>query len=348
MTDKIEFFDQIELYLHIPFCVKKCAYCDFLSFPAGREEQSAYVEALLDEINKSLERGRATTIFFGGGTPSLLPGEEISRIMDAIRKKYEISADAEITLEANPGTITLEKLRAWKGAGINRLSMGLQSTENEELRNLGRIHTCEVFLQGYEMARTAGFENINIDLMSSLPGQSPESWRRTLKRVVDLEPEHISAYSLIIEEGTPFYDLYEEDVLRRERGETSILLPTEEEERQMYYDTKEILETYGYHRYEISNYAKTGYECRHNCGYWKRVNYRGYGLGASSLLDNVRFKNTSDLQKYLNREFLREEEEILTDREQMAEFMFLGLRLMEGISRHEFEETFGRPYDAVY
>lgn len=338
----------MELYIHIPFCIRKCAYCDFLSFPSAEEERKRYVKALLEEIYGAEERGDVVTIFFGGGTPSILAGQEILRIMDVVREKYSVARDAEITLEANPGTLTKEKLEAWKEAGVNRLSIGLQSAENEELKVLGRIHTWEEFLEGYQMARNVGFQNINVDLMSALPGQSGRTWRETLGKVAELNPEHISAYSLMVEEGTPFYEKYAGDVSRREKGMECEFLPSEEEERRMYEDTEKILRKNGYRRYEISNYAREGYECRHNCGYWQRVNYRGFGLGASSLINEVRFRNTADLNKYLAHDFARREEEILSVQAQMEEFMFLGLRLMRGISTATFETYFGRSYDRVY
>lgn len=338
----------MELYIHIPFCIRKCAYCDFLSFPSSEQDRQSYVKALLEEINQEPEGGDVTTIFFGGGTPSILPGEDIRRIMDALREKYRLEPGAEITLEANPGTLTEEKLAAWRAAGINRLSMGLQSAENAELRTLGRIHTWEEFLEGYGMARRAGFQNINIDLMSALPGQSIRTWQHTLEKTAALEPEHISAYSLIIEEGTPFYEKYAEEVRRREAGLDCAFLPSEEEERQMYYDTDRILKEWGYHRYEISNYAREGKECRHNCGYWRRENYRGFGLGASSLMHEVRFRNTADLAKYLRHDFSREDEEQLSISSQMEEFMFLGLRLTSGISIEDFEKKFSCTYEEVY
>lgn len=338
----------MELYIHIPFCIRKCAYCDFLSFPSSEQDRQSYVKALLEEINQEPEGGDVTTIFFGGGTPSILPGEDIRRIMDALREKYRLEPGAEITLEANPGTLTEKKLAAWRAAGINRLSMGLQSAENAELHTLGRIHTWEEFLEGYGMARRAGFQNINIDLMSALPGQSIRTWQHTLEKTAALEPEHISAYSLIIEEGTPFYEKYAEEVRRREAGLDCTFLPSEEEERQMYYDTDRILKEWGYHRYEISNYAREGKECRHNCGYWRRENYRGFGLGASSLMHEVRFRNTANLAKYLRHDFSREDEERLSISSQMEEFMFLGLRLTSGISIEDFERKFSCTYEEVY
>ena len=340
--------NKLELYIHIPFCIRNCAYCDFLSFPAGEKDRQSYVEALLDEIYGAKEKGDAATVFFGGGTPSILPGKEIGRIMDAVRAKYSVPEDAEITLEANPGTLNRKKLEDWKKAGINRLSLGLQSAENAELKALGRIHTWETFLESYRMAREAGFENINIDLMSALPGQSAYTWRKTLQKVTELKPEHISAYSLIVEEGTPFYEKYAEDVKRREKGLPCGFLPSEDEERQMYYDTEKILKAEGYRRYEISNYAREGFECRHNCGYWERKNYRGFGLGASSLIDEVRFHNTESMENYQNRAFGREDEEYLDAEAQMEEFMFLGLRLTQGISVNDFEKKFHTPYVSVY
>lgn len=340
--------NKLELYIHIPFCIRKCAYCDFLSFPAGEKDRQSYVEALLDEIYGAKEKGDAATVFFGGGTPSILPGKEIGRIMDAVRAKYSVPEDAEITLEANPGTLNRKKLEDWKKAGINRLSLGLQSAENAELKALGRIHTWETFLESYRMAREAGFQNINIDLMSALPGQSAYTWRKTLQKVTELKPEHISAYSLIVEEGTPFYEKYAEDVKRREKGLPCGFLPSEDEECQMYYDTEKILKAEGYRRYEISNYAREGFECRHNCGYWERKNYRGFGLGASSLIDEVRFHNTESMENYQNRAFGREDEEYLDAEAQMEEFMFLGLRLTQGISVNDFEKKFHTPYVSVY
>ena len=340
--------NKLELYIHIPFCIRKCAYCDFLSFPAGEKDRQSYVEALLDEIYGAKEKGDAATVFFGGGTPSILPGKEIGRIMDAVRAKYSVPEDAEITLEANPSTLNRKKLEDWKKAGINRLSLGLQSAEDAELKALGRIHTWETFLESYRMAREAGFENINIDLMSALPGQSAYTWRKTLQKVTELKPEHISAYSLIVEEGTPFYEKYAEDVKRREKGLPCGFLPSEDEEHQMYYDTEKILKAEGYRRYEISNYAREGFECRHNCGYWERKNYRGFGLGASSLIDEVRFHNTESMENYQNRAFGREDEEYLDAEAQMEEFMFLGLRLTQGISVNDFEKKFHTPYVSVY
>ena len=341
---------ELELYLHIPFCVKKCNYCDFLSAPAGEETRAAYVDALLEEIRgfDEPEGYEVVTVFFGGGTPSILPGQAIFRIMEALREKFSFRKGAEITLEANPGTVDKEKLSFYKKAGINRLSFGLQSADAEELKKLGRIHTWEKFLESFQLAREAGFSNINVDLMSALPGQTKESWEKTLRQVLALQPEHISAYSLIIEEGTPFYQLYEKDVERRDAGEEPELIPSEEEERAMYEATGMILKEQGYLHYEISNYAKPGCECRHNLGYWQRRDYLGFGLGASTLLNPVRYKNTEDLEAYLGGDFSKKEFFVLTKDNQIEETMFLGLRVLEGVSKEQFREQFSCELRVVY
>ena len=341
---------ELELYLHIPFCVKKCNYCDFLSAPAREETRAAYVDALLEEIRgfDEPEDYEVVTVFFGGGTPSILPGQEIFRIMEALREKFSFRKGAEITLEANPGTVDKEKLSFYKKAGINRLSFGLQSADAEELKKLGRIHTWEKFLESFQLAREAGFSNINVDLMSALPGQTKESWEKTLRQVLALQPEHISAYSLIIEEGTPFYQLYEKDVERRDAGEEPELIPSEEEERAMYEATGRILKEQGYLHYEISNYAKPGRECCHNLGYWQRRDYLGFGLGASTLLNPVRYKNTEDLEAYLGGDFSKKEFFVLTKDNQIEETMFLGLRVLEGVSKEQFLEQFSCELRVVY
>ncbi len=364
---------ELGLYIHIPFCVRKCEYCDFLSAPGTDGLKREYVEALLTEIQSYQGRTSAyvvPTIFFGGGTPSCIPEEDIARIMEEIRRSFPINEELlEATIEVNPGTITREKLTSYQRTGINRISFGLQSTDNEELRRLGRIHCYEEFLQNYILAREVGFRNINVDLMSALPGQTVESWERTLRQVAELEPDHISAYSLIIEEGTGFYDKYKSGGLYEQE------LPDEETDRQIYYKTKEVLETYGYYRYEISNYAKPNHECRHNNSYWVGTDYLGLGLGAASLLNHVRFSNTNDLSKYItlandyrvNRQgktdepasqtFLTMDEDILklridkkqlTREEEMEEFMFLGMRRCEGISKKEFVKRFGVTIDVIY
>ena len=243
----------LEIYLHIPFCAKKCRYCDFLSAPADRETQKAYIDAMKNEILRFPEAGkyRVDTVFFGGGTPSLLPGKDIETLLEALRKRFVFSADPEVTIECNPGTADPDQLLAYRRMGINRLSLGLQSADGRQLALLGRIHTWEDFLFTYRQARKAGFRNINVDLMSALPGQSVSSWEETLRKTADLEPEHISAYSLILEPETSLYEQYREEAEKRERGEDTEILPTEEEEREMYWRTQEILEEQGMERYEI-------------------------------------------------------------------------------------------------
>ena len=333
---------ELELYIHIPFCVKKCAYCDFLSGPASNQQIEEYVQALIEEIRyykEFVKKYEVSTVFWGGGTPSLLTGEQMKVLMEALGQTFFIRQNAEITMEANPGTVTVEKLRAYQKAGINRLSFGLQSVNNEELKMLGRIHTYEEFLESYEAARKAGFQNINVDLISAIPKQTVSSWEQTLQTIISLQPEHISAYSLIVEEGTTFAKLYGEGC------ELEHLLPSEEEERRMYERTEELLQEAGYHRYEISNYAKEGYECQHNLGYWERKEYLGLGLGASSLIEETRFHNTDEMEEYLrdasNPILLRRGQEKLDRQEQMEEFVFLGLRKIRGIQEEKFAEMFG-------
>lgn len=379
--------NELELYVHIPFCVRKCAYCDFLSFPSSEDLRQKYVHALIREIRscKNTYQGyRVPTVFIGGGTPSILSPAQIQAVFSAIRETFRMDPEAEITIEANPGTVTEEKLLAWKGAGVNRLSIGLQSVRDEELRMLGRIHDHRQFLDTWKLVRQAGMENVNIDLISAIPGQTPESWRETLRKTAELAPEHLSVYSLIIEEGTPFYerysngprDLRSED---RERGTKKDAsqdvrdgaqgpadpagafgsddqqyppLPDEETERLMYEETENILAEYGYARYEISNYAKPGCACRHNIGYWQRKAYLGIGLGSSSLIGKTRFCHTSDLETYLacagDPGKICEEEQFLSEKEEMEEFMFLGLRMMCGVTKSEFLRLFSVPVDTVY
>lgn len=338
---------ELELYLHIPFCVSKCKYCDFLSAPSGEEQRQIYVERLCRRIrywsdvihNYGYE---IVSIFVGGGTPSILTEAQITQVFEAVHESFPIREDAEITLEMNPGTDMKDKLPVYRELGINRLSMGLQSADNEELKCLGRIHTYEDFRQVYQWAREAGFTNINVDLMSAIPGQTLESYEDTLRKVADLEPEHISAYSLIIEEGTPFYERYGE-------GRHAEELPDEDIERQMYVRTGEILEDYGYHRYEISNYAKDDYECRHNLGYWDRKEYLGLGAGASSLMDHIRWKEPDHIGPSTGL-VLEEREDFtrLRRKDEMEEFMFLGLRKINGVSEHDFYKSFRVSMDEIY
>ena len=352
---------ELEIYIHIPFCVRKCAYCDFLSGPADQKTQEQYTDALIREIQAfpDAEQYVVCSVFIGGGTPSVLSKEAIGRILETVRRKFHFVSETngdfgsvEITIECNPGTAGEEKLSYYRKIGINRLSLGLQSADNRELVLLGRIHTWEAFLETYHAARHVGFTNINIDLMSGLPGQSVVSWERTLDQVLALEPEHISAYSLIIEEGTPFYTRYRKDEKLRDQGEEPELLPSEEAERQMYARTEEKLLEHGMYRYEISNYAKPGFACRHNDGYWTGVWYAGFGLGASSLLNHTRYRNTEHMEEYLTAapEQLAgyREAEPLTQNDEMEEFMFLGLRRMAGVSESEFKKRFRRTIREVY
>ncbi len=336
---------ELELYIHIPFCVKKCSYCDFLSAPATEQTKEAYMAALFAEIGgraKDYKERIVTSIFIGGGTPSLLSGDSIRQLMEHIREGFRLAPDAEITMEVNPGTVTAEKLTAFYAAGINRLSIGMQSAQEQELKILGRIHDFDGFCQVYREAVEAGFTNINVDVMSGLPGQTLASYKDTLEKVLRLEPmpQHISAYSLIVEEGTPFAAM-------ADRGE--LPLPEEDTERAMYEETIEVLAGYGFHRYEISNYALDGYECRHNVGYWIRRDYLGFGIGAASLIGNVRFQNGRDLNAYLAHPLAcREEQQSLTTQEQMEETMFLGLRLIRGVSYPEFARCYGQTLEEVY
>lgn len=354
----------LSIYIHIPFCVRKCLYCDFLSAPACNGEMRSYVNCLLREIEKqSIFYGdhRVVSIFLGGGTPSLLSAQETGRILERVRARFSLAEDAEITIECNPGTATAEKLKNYITYGINRLSIGLQSTDDGELERIGRIHNYRDFLETYELAREEGFRNINIDLMAALPGQSLASYRKTLERVIALSPEHISAYSLILEEGTPLYV---------NRG--LYTFPDEDEEREMYELTEKVLGEARFHRYEISNYAQAGYECRHNKVYWRRGDYVGFGLGASSMVGNVRWKNPdthADYAAYVEKmepldksramhiaqtraEWMSaagaREVQPLTLQEQMEEFMFLGLRLTEGVDLEEFRRCFGKTADEIY
>ena len=335
----------MELYLHMPFCVRKCAYCDFLSFPSGAETQRMYAKRLMEDIDvmgKRYGEIPVETIFIGGGTPSVPDSGLIVEIMEHVRHAFHVADGAEISMEANPGTVTREKLTDYRKAGINRLSFGLQSANDRELTLLGRIHTWAEFLESFTLARECGFANLNIDLMSALPGQTCESWKETLSRVTDLDPEHISAYSLIIEEGTPFGERYGSEEGRK-------LLPDEDSEREMYHETKRFLKDCGYERYEISNYAKPGRECRHNIGYWTGVPYLGLGLGASSYLDGCRFTVNPDMKQYLEEKpGMFADIEKLTKKDMEEEFFYVGLRMTAGVSLSEFERRFGISAKEVY
>ena len=335
--------EELSLYIHIPFCVRKCGYCDFLSAPADEKARDRYVQALLMEIERY--RGTETadrkikTLYIGGGTPSTLSVKQLECIMQKIKCTFNFYGDIEASLEMNPGTASKEKCRALYQMGINRLSIGLQSTNDMELKTLGRIHSYEDFLNTYTWCREAGFQNINVDLMAALPYQTAESYTTGLRKIIRLAPEHISAYSLILEEGTPFYQKYNSGCYP---------LPDEEQERLMYRETEQILAQAGYERYEISNYAKKGYACRHNLVYWQGGDYLGLGLGSSSYMDGVRFHNTTDFNTYVNQGAYIEDREELSVQAKMEEFMFLGLRVMAGVSGTEFEKRFGKTMEDVY
>lgn len=350
------------IYVHIPFCIRKCYYCDFLSGTYNEEKKSAYVISLLNEIEyygkkygKSGRDERINSVFFGGGTPSVLDGDVLCEILLKIKKEFSLEHTAEITVECNPGTVDRDKLSKYKEAGVNRLSIGLQSADDKELERIGRIHSYKQFLDTYDVARQLGFENINVDLMSALPGQTMESYKGTIKKILQLKPEHISAYSLILEEGTCLYDTVNRQL---EQG-VDTGLPDEDTEREMYYLTGRMLKEAGYNRYEISNYAKSGYECRHNTAYWRHEDYIGMGIGAASCVDDVRTKNIENIDKYIeifnNIEDVRkngaldnDETNHLTREDKMAEFMFLGLRMTEGISKVDFLKCFECDYDTIY
>lgn len=339
---------ELMLYLHVPFCARKCHYCDFLSGVHSSETISRYVDAIRREIR---ERGKeysgrsVTSIFFGGGTPSLLSHAQVCAILETVRSVFFLRDDAEITMECNPGTATAENLSGYRRAGVNRLSIGLQSVKEEELRLLGRIHDFPAFLETYRMAREAGFQNVSVDLMNALPGQTPGSWKETLESVLSLvpAPEHVSVYSLIVEEGTRFYDWEKEG-----KFTGRLALPSEDEDREMYAYTGRRLREAGLLQYEISNYARPGMQCRHNFGYWTRKEYLGLGPGAASLLGEVRYLNESELSKYLEDPLAGRSAQPLSKKDQMEEFLFLGLRTTRGVKRKEFRECFGEEMDGLW
>ena len=332
------------IYIHIPFCLSKCLYCDFTSFRGRDGMYESYKNALLKEIRNTplLEEYLIKSIFIGGGTPTVLPPRFISEIMEELSKLH-IADDAEITIEANPKTLNMDYLRVLKFSGINRLSMGLQSTDNTVLKKIGRIHKYEDFLINYNDALKAGFHNISADIMFGLPGQDIEGFSNTVETVSKLGLRHISAYSLIIEEGTHFFDLYEEGKLN---------LPEESEERKMYYLLIDTLSSKDYIHYEISNFSKKGFESQHNIRYWERGEYFGFGLSAHSLVENVRYENTEDLSFYIenssNLKNIRTNSHEISEKEAMEEFMFLGLRLIKGIGVEKFKKIFGKDIFSVY
>lgn len=336
---------KLELYIHIPFCVKKCAYCDFLSGPAERTAIEEYMQALHVQLKAesiSFSKYKVVSIFIGGGTPSLVEPKLIADLLHEIALYYYVEKDAEISIELNPGTISKDSLLIYRQAGINRLSIGLQSSVAKELELLGRIHDFDQFLFTYQMAREVGFDNINVDIMYALPEQSMKSYISTIEQLMQLspQPEHISAYSLIVEEGTPFFQLFQEEKL---------ILPNEDLERDMSDMTIKLLEEQGYCQYEISNFCKIKKECVHNIGYWKREEYLGLGLGSASLINESRYLNESNIGEYLKAPHkARKMVQKLSIEEQMEEYMFLGLRMMEGISCQKFEEIFHCDIYSIY
>ncbi|HAT4133222.1 oxygen-independent coproporphyrinogen III oxidase [Clostridium perfringens] len=337
--------EKISLYIHIPFCAQKCLYCDFPSFARKDHLRKAYIEALNKEIISLREKYNnieINTIFIGGGTPSVLEADELECLLKEVAK-LNMAKDVEYSMECNPGNLTEEKLEVMKKYGVNRISMGLQAKQDNLLKGLGRIHNYKTFKENFLLAKKVGFNNINVDLMFGLPNQRLNEWEETLREIISLEPAHISAYSLIIEEGTAFYNLYENDKLK---------LPTEEEERKMYHLAKKILEENGFNQYEISNYAKEGKECRHNLAYWNMDNWIGVGSASASYMDGKRIKNISSVEEYINSINEKGEaiEEIINNskNDNMEEFMFMGLRKINGIDENEFKNRFSMNINNVY
>lgn len=337
--------EKISLYIHIPFCAQKCLYCDFPSFARKDHLRKAYIEALNKEIISLREKYNnieINTIFIGGGTPSVLEADELECLLKEVAK-LNMAKDVEYSMECNPGNLTEEKLEVMKKYGVNRISMGLQAKQDNLLKGLGRIHNYKTFKENFLLAKKVGFNNINVDLMFGLPNQRLNEWEETLREIISLEPAHISAYSLIIEEGTAFYNLYENDKLK---------LPTEEEERKMYHLAKKILEENGFNQYEISNYAKEGKECRHNLAYWNMDNWIGVGSASASYMDGKRIKNISSVEEYINSINEKGEaiEEIINNskNDNMEEFMFMGLRKINGIDENEFKNRFSMNINDVY
>lgn len=334
----------ISIYVHIPFCVRKCLYCDFNSGRYPDYVIASYIDALLKEIDNSRElfSGRSlASLYIGGGTPSSVPPSYIGLIFDRISDVITIEDDTEITMEINPGTATDQKIKDYAGLGVNRMSVGLQSALDNELEALGRIHTFEDFKRTYDIIRENGIGSVNIDIMTSIPHQTKGTLIKTLQEVTSLRPEHISAYSLIIEEGTPFY----------EKGRDRLDLPPEKESFEIYKLTQSYLRGHGYDRYEISNFALKGGDnrCRNNLRYWDRKDYAGFGVSAASLIGNRRYSNISDVDMYIREPGRYKAEDILLDRKDaMAEFMFLGLRKIEGISCAGFNDEFGEKIENVY
>ena len=333
--------EKLGLYIHIPFCKKKCNYCDFISFFCDIPKIETYFECLLKEIEniqiENVEKKEISTIYIGGGTPSFPDSKYIVKILETIKKKFKLHENIEITIEINPGTVDKEKLIDYKKIGINRISIGLQCVQNRLLKLIGRIHTYEDFLSTYKMVKEVGFDNINIDLMLGLPTQTQNELIDGLNEVINLKPNHISIYSLIIESGTLIEKMINENVIQ---------LPDEDIERKMYWKTKEILEKNGYNHYEISNFSIDGFESKHNLSCWNQDEYIGFGLAAHSYNNNKRFSNIECLENYIenikNKEFEKNIviQEKQTRETKAKEFMMIGLRKIDGVSISEFERRF--------
>ncbi|ACI19107.1 radical SAM family heme chaperone HemW [Dictyoglomus thermophilum] len=328
----------IGIYLHIPFCVKKCPYCDFVSFSYSEDEEGRYVEYLLKEIDMKSNNELVDTIYLGGGTPSILSLCSLEKILDFIYKRFEISKDVEISMEVNPGTVNKEKVRAWKELSVNRISIGAQSFLEKELKLLGRIHNVKDIYTTFNILREAGFDNINIDIIYALPFQRKEDFCFSLKETLKLEPEHISIYNLIIEEDTPFYEMY----LKSE-----IELPENDLEAEMFSFAMDFLKGNGFIHYEISNFSKgEGYKCRHNLKYWYQEKYYGFGVSAYSYDPPMRYGNHKHLYVYYEKikegKLPIEEKEFLIGEDLAKDYLFLRLRLLEGVAREEFESRFGK------
>ena len=326
--------DNIGLYIHIPFCIRKCAYCDFASFSGvGSDVRARYIDRLCREIEsyKVNKRVGVDTVFFGGGTPSLLDPDELSRILSTVRSTFDLTPDAEITMEMNPGTLSEEKVRAYASLGVNRASIGCQSFNENELKILGRIHNSSLIYDAVSIVRSAGITNISLDLMYGIPEQTKDSFAHTLREALSLEPSHLSVYGLILEEGTPFYDARE-----------GLLLPGEDEECDMYSLASKILGEKGFLHYEISNYARPGLECRHNLKYWRDEEYIGVGLAAYSYYGKKRFGNTAKLDEYISAGYVEYRYgESITENDEAFEYVMMRLRLAEGFSLSDYRARFG-------
>ena len=338
---------EIGIYIHIPFCIQKCYYCDFCSFDKLQNKQAEYVDALIKEIKNTHNKSELLikTVYIGGGTPSILNANELKQVMEAIKTNFLLSKDCEITVEMNPGTVTKEKLQIYKNSGINRLSIGLQSTNDEILKELGRIHNYKQFEDIYEDARAFGFNNINVDLMIGLPNQTIDDVSKSLKDIIQKNPEHISVYSLILEDDTKLKNLIEEGKLS---------LPDEDTERAMYWTVKNTLEKNGYNHYEISNFSKLGYESKHNTDCWNQKEYIGFGIAAHSYFNNIRYSNICDINEYVKNINSKDFEknviihEIQEKQDKMNEYMILGLRMIKGVNEKVFKEKFSKDINDVY